>query len=132
VSVRLINPEALADPRGYSHAAVGAGRPVVLAGQVGWDSEGRFESKDDLAAQFAQALDNLLTALRAAGGAPGDLAFLRIFTTDVPQYRARLRELGAIYRDRVGKHFPPMLLAGVTELFEPEALVEIEGLAYVD
>jgi enamine deaminase RidA (YjgF/YER057c/UK114 family) len=99
---------------------------------VGWDREGRFRSESDLAVQFAMALDNLLEALRAAGGAPGDLAHLRIFTTDVPQYRARLRELGALYRERVGKHFPPMVLAGVTELFEPAALVEIEGLAYVD
>ena len=131
MSVEFLNPKNLPKPVGYSHGAIGRGRPVVLAGQIGWNSEGKVTS-DDLVEQFALALDNLLEVLRAANGQPTDIASLRIFTTDVPQYRARLKELGAAYRARIGKHFPAMVLAGVTELFEPGTLVEIEGLAYVE
>jgi len=132
MSVRFVNPEGLPRPVGYAHAAVGSGRPVVLAGQIGCDESGRIEQPDDLVAQFGKALDNLLVALRAAGGEPTDIARLRIFTTDVPAYRAHLKELGAVYRERMGKHFPAMVLAGITELFEPGSQVEIEGIAYVD
>jgi len=130
--VSLVNPESLPRPVGYSHAAVCRGTAIVLAGQVGWDAACRFPDPPDLVGQFAQALDNLLAALRAAGGTPADLAQLRIFVTDVPAYRARLRELGAAYRTRLGRRFPAMVLVGVRELFDPRALIEIEGLAYVD
>lgn len=132
MSVELFNPDGLAPPVGFSHAVVGSGRPVVLAGQIGCDETGRVVAPSDLVAQFARALDNLLAALAAAGGAPTDLALLRIYTTDVAGYRASLRELGAAYRARLGKHFPAMALLGVTELFDEDARVELEGLAYVD
>ncbi|MHC4817810.1 MAG: RidA family protein [Planctomycetota bacterium] len=132
MSVRVVNPDGLAAPVGFSHAAVGQGRPVVLAGQIGCDASGRIEHPDDLVAQFKKALDNLLTALRAAGGAPTDIALLRIYTTQVETYRRSLKELGAAYRERFGKHSPAMCLVGITELFAPGTLVEIEGLAYVD
>ena len=131
MSVKLINPKELAEAKGFSHVAVGKGAPVVLAGQIGWDKSGKIVS-DDLVAQFALAIDNLLVALRAAGGKPEDLALLRIYCTRVDLYRARLKELGAAYRKRFGRHFPAMALLGVTELFTPGSLVEIEGLAYVE
>ncbi len=131
MSVRLVNPATLAAAKGFSHAAVGKGAPVVLAGQIGWDGTGRLVS-DDLVAQFAKSIDNLLEALRAAGGKPEDLALLRIYCTRVDLYRARLVEIGEAYRKRLGRHFPAMCLLGVTELFTPGSLVEIEGLAYVD
>ena len=131
MSVRLINPATLAEAKGFSHVAVGKGAPVVLAGQIGWDKSGKIVS-DDLVAQFALAIDNLLVALRAAGGKPEDLALLRIYCTRVDLYRARLKELGEAYRKRLGRHFPAMCLLGVTELFTPGSLVEIEGLAYVN
>jgi enamine deaminase RidA (YjgF/YER057c/UK114 family) len=132
VSVDLINPASLPKPVGYAHVAVGRGRPVVLAGQIGWDKTGRIESPGDLVKQFAKALDNLLEALKSAGGEATDLAQMRIFTTDVEAYRGNLKELGAEYRKRFGRHFPAMVLVGVQELFEPGSMVEIEGLAYVD
>lgn len=131
MSVRLVNPKTLAEAKGFSHVAVGKGAPVVLAGQIGWDGSGRIVS-DDLVAQFALAIDNLLDALRAAGGKPADLALLRIYCTKVPEYRARLKELGEAYRKRLGRHFPAMCLLGVTELFTPGSHIEIEGLAYVE
>jgi len=132
MSVRLVNPDGLPDPSGYAHAAVGRGRPVLLAGQVGCGPSGRIDVADGLVAQFGKALDNLLVALRAAGGDVEDVAYLRIFTTDVPGYRAHLKELGQAYRARLGRHYPAMALVGVAELFEPGALLEIEGVAYVD
>lgn len=132
MGVRLVNPDDLPAPVGFSHAAVGRGRPVVLAGQIGCDAAGRIEHPDDLVAQFKKTLDNLLAALRAAGGQPTDVALLRIYTTEVDTYRSRLKELGAAYRERFGRHYPAMCLLGVTELFAPGTLVEIEGLAYVE
>jgi len=131
LSVRLLNPETLAEATGFSHVAVGKGTPVVLAGQIGWDRSGRIVS-DDLVAQFGKAVDNLLDALRAAGGKAEDLALLRIYCTRVDLYRARLKELGEAYRKRLHRHYPAMCLLGVTELFVPGSLVEIEGLAYVE
>ena len=131
MSVRLVNPETLAEPVGYAHAVVGNGTPVVLAGQIGCDKSGKIVHGDDLVAQFALALDNLVEALRAAGGRPTDVALLRIYCTHVNTYRAHLKELGAVYRTRFGKHFPAMCLVGVTELYEPGTMVEIEGMAYV-
>jgi enamine deaminase RidA (YjgF/YER057c/UK114 family) len=130
MGVRLLNPETLALAVGYAHVAIGKGTPVVLAGQIGWDRAGRVVSQD-LVAQFGKALDNLLEALRAAGGKPLDLALLRIYCTRVDLYRERLKELGAAYRERLGRHYPAMCLLGVTELYVPGSMVEIEGLAYV-
>ena len=132
MSVELVNPDSLPTPVGYAHAAIGKGRAVVLAGQIGWNKQGKVEAPGDLVKQFGLALDNLLEALRAAGGEATDMAQMRIFTTDVPAYRRHLRELGDEYRKRFGRHYPAMVLAGVTELFEPGTVVEIEGLAYVD
>ena len=131
MGIRLVNPETLVRPVGYSHAAVGQGTCVRLAGQIGSDVSGRVVDRDDLVAQFARALDNLLVALRAAGGEPTDVASLRIYTTRVGEYRARLKEIGAAYRERFGRHFPAMALLGVAELFDDGALVEIEGVAHV-
>ena len=130
MSVRLINPDTLNKPVGYAHAAIGSGDVLELAGQVGWDREEKFA--DGLVAQVAQALDNLVAVLEACGCGAGDLARLRIYTVDVADYRAHLKEIGRAYRERLGKHFPAMTLIGVASLFDPGALVEIEGVAYVD
>ena len=132
MGVRLVNPEGLAPPIGYSHAAIGSGRPIVLAGQIGCDASGKVTAPGDLVEQFKLALDNLLHALRECGGAPTDLAQMRLFVTDVQAYRDNLAALGHAYRDRLGRHYPAMALLGIDELFEPDAMIEIEGLAYVD
>jgi len=132
VGVRFLNPDLLPPPVGFSQAAVCTGRPVLLAGQIGCDRSGAIEAPGDIVAQFAKALDNVLVALRAAGGRPTDLARMRIYTTDVEAYRAHLSELGRAYRERIGKHYPPMCLIGTPQLFEPGTLVEIEAEAYVE
>ncbi len=130
MSVRLINPESLIRPAGYAHGAIGSGGVLELAGQVGWDRDGNLA--DGLVAQVAQAFDNLIAVLDECGCGPKDVARLRIYTVDVDGYRNNLKEIGAVYRERFGKHFPAMTLVGVAALFDEGALVEIEGVAYVD
>ena len=127
----IINPEGLAPPAGFAHAvAAGPGRLVYLGGQAGLDASGTLVG-DDLDAQFDQAASNLVSALAAAGGSPGDLVSLHIYVTDVSAYRAGLQELGAIYRRHFGRHYPAVALFGVGELFDPGALVELVGVAVV-
>jgi len=125
----LYNPPSLARARGYSHAATATGRTIALAGQIGWDATGKLAS--GFAAQFAQALDNLIVALNAAGGDALDLLSLRIYVVDKKQYLACTKEIGAAYRAQLGTHYPAMALVQVADLLEDGALVEIEGLAVV-
>jgi enamine deaminase RidA (YjgF/YER057c/UK114 family) len=128
MGVTLINPPELARPAGYSHGALGQGRVLALAGQIGWDAEARLVS-DEFAPQFEQALANLVATLRAAGGRPEDLVSLRIYVTDKRRYLAARGEIGTAYRRHLGRHFPAMALLQVADLLEDGALVEIEGLA---
>ena len=126
----VINPPQLAIPRGYSHAARARGATVALAGQIGWDKDGKLVSTEFLP-QFAQALQNLMTALAAAGGSADDLISLRIYATDKKQYIAAAKQIGEAYRTKVGRHYPAMALVQVADLLEEGALVEIEGLAVI-
>ena len=127
---RLINPDTLPPPRGYSHAVVAAtGTVVALAGQTGNRADGTIE--DDLVRQFDQAARNVAEALRAADGRPEHLVQLLIFVTDVAEYRDHREEVGEAYRRHLGRHFPAMALVGVSELVDPRARVEIVGLAVV-
>ncbi|MEJ7731692.1 MAG: RidA family protein [Polyangiaceae bacterium] len=115
-------------PRGYTNGVVTTGRTLWIAGQVGWDARGEFQS-DDLGEQFAQALDNVLAVVRAAGGAPEHVARMTVYVTDIPAYRAATAAIGKAWRGRLGRHFPAMALLGVTALVEPRAKVEIEAVA---
>ena len=124
----FIQPPGWPAPKGYANGALVRGPTLYVAGQVGWTPEGVFET-DDLAAQFAQALDNVLAVVRAAGGAPEHVARMTIYVTDLDAYRQSTRAIGAAWRARFGKHFPAMALVGVAGLVEPRAKVEIETIA---
>lgn len=125
------NPEDLAPAVGFSHVALaGPGRLVFLAGQAAHQADGTLAGKT-LVDQFAAAARNLLTALEAAGGGAEDLLWLQIFTTDVGAYQASLKPIGAAWREAFGRYYPPMGLFGVTGLFDPEALVELMGIAVI-
>lgn len=127
----VINPEELAPAVGYSHAVSAApGRTVYLAGQVSFDDEARVVG-ETWTEQFDVALGNLVTALTAAGGKPGHIVWMQIFTSDVAAYRGARGELGPIYRRHMGRHFPAMGLYGVTELADVGALVEVTAIAVV-
>ncbi len=117
---RIVNPPELGPARGFSHA-VRAGNTVYLAGQIG--------KGDTLPEQFDGAIANLLTALSAAGGEPGDLVSLQVFVTEVAVYRESLLALGRVWRKHFGRHYPAMGLFGVTELVDPDAIVELMGVA---
>jgi enamine deaminase RidA (YjgF/YER057c/UK114 family) len=106
----------------------GRGDLLFVAGQIGWDREGRMVS-DDLVVQFAQALDNVLDVVWAAGGGPESVARLVVYVTDKADYRRRQGPIGEAYRKRMGKHFPAMALLEVKSLLEDDAKVEIEATA---
>ncbi|MGH3150332.1 MAG: RidA family protein [Streptosporangiaceae bacterium] len=126
-----INPAELGRPSGFSHAvATNAGRMVFLAGQTGLDPDGKIVP-GGVAAQFEQALANLLAALATAGGQPADLATVTIYSTDLADYRAHARQIGAVWRRLAGADYPAMAAVGVTRLWDTEAVVEIQGIAAV-
>jgi enamine deaminase RidA (YjgF/YER057c/UK114 family) len=131
MDVERINPSELARPSGFSHAvSVTASRMVFLAGQVGMDRDGKVVS-GGVVAQFEQALANLLTALAAAGGQPSDLVSLTIYIVDLADYQAHGKQIGAVWRQLVGTEYPATAGVGVTRLWDPEALVELQGIAAV-
>ena len=130
-----INPAELARPSGFSHAVsvaggAAAGRMVFLAGQTGVDRDGNV-ADGGVVPQFERAMTNLLTALGAAGGLPSDLVSLTIYLTDMPDYQAHARDIGAVWRRLAGTEYPAMAAVGVTRLWLPELLVEIQGIAIV-
>lgn len=129
--MKILNPEALGEPRGYSNGVLMEGGSLLfIAGQVGWDGDQRIVS-DDFAAQFAQALENVLTVVRQAGGEPENIARLTIYVTDKEEYLSHLRDVGSAYRQLMGKHFPAMTLVEVSGLLEHLAKVEIEATAVI-
>jgi enamine deaminase RidA (YjgF/YER057c/UK114 family) len=127
--MEILNPETLAPPRGYSNGMVlGPGRIVFVAGQIGWDREGKLVS-NEMTAQFGQALKNVVDVVRAGGGEAKDIGRLTIYVTDKQRYIAQAKAIGAEYRAVMGKHFPAMALVQVADLLEEGALVEIEATA---
>ncbi|MFF5128861.1 RidA family protein [Streptomyces syringium] len=124
-----VNPAGLSPPSGFSHAVTATGgRLVFLAGQTALDGAGKVIGQG-LPEQFERALANLLAALRAAGGEPRHLARVTVYATDVGDYRAHARELGAIWRRLAGRDYPAMAVIGTTRLWDEEALVELDGVA---
>ncbi|MFD9750663.1 RidA family protein [[Kitasatospora] papulosa] len=130
--ITRINPTELSPPHGFSHAVTATGgRLVFLAGQTALDGDGKVVGAT-LPEQFETALGNLLTALRAAGGAPTSLARVTVYTTDVAGYRAHARELGEVWRRLAGREYPAMAVVGAVRLWDEQAMVEIDGIAVLD
>jgi enamine deaminase RidA (YjgF/YER057c/UK114 family) len=128
----LVNPPGLAPPVGFSHAvAAGPGRTVYLGGQAALHPDGTVDPDSTLVEQFDLALANLAATLAAAGAAPEHLVTVTVFATDAEQYRKDLKELGAVWRRHVGKHYPAMAFFEVKGLFDPAAQVELTGVAMV-
>lgn len=126
--IKIIQPEHFARPRGYSNGVVTRGPLLHVGGQVGWEPDGSF-AHQEVCGQFGKALQNVIDVVRAAGGEPQDIVRMTIYVTDLVAYRSSLRELGAIWRERMGRHYPAMALVGVAGLVEPRAKVEIEAVA---
>lgn len=130
--VEIVNPAGLAPPVGFSHGVVSrGGRIVWLAGQNGTDADGRIVAPGDLVGQVDAALANVIAVVHAAGGTARDIVKLHFYVADVAAYRAARPALGAVWRRHFGRHFPAMMLLGVTGFFDADALVEIDGYAVV-
>jgi len=128
VSLRIVQPAGWASPKGYSNGVEAQGRLLFIAGQIGWDPVTCKVAKG-FAAQFDQALRNVMDVLRAAGGEPGHLARVTLYVSNKRQYVAALKQVGASWRQHVGRHYPAMTLVEVKSLLEPGARVEIEATA---
>ncbi|SDY55959.1 RidA family protein [Herbiconiux ginsengi] len=129
MSRRIVNPPELATPIGFAHGVV-AGATVYLGGQTAMDASGAIVP-GGIVEQFERAFTNLLTTLRAAGGAPDDLVDVTIYLTDVEDYQRHGKAIGAKWRELAGTDYPAMAGIGVTRLWQPEALIEIQGVAHI-
>ena len=131
MTLERVNPPALARPSGFSHAVIAdGGRVVFLAGQVALGPDAAIVG-DTVTEQFERALANLLEALRAAGGGPEHLASLTVYAVDLGDYRAHGQQIGEAWRRLAGRQYPAMAAIGVSRLWEPAALVEIQGHAVI-
>src|SRR5262245_61575750 len=133
MSLEPVEPEGWETPSGYANGIVAppGARLVFVAGQIAWDADQVLVGKDDFAAQFRQALANVLAVIDAAGGEPAHLASLTVFVTNKRAYQASTQALGTIWRELVGRHYPAMALVQVAELLEKDALVEIQAIAAI-
>lgn len=126
----LLQPEGWATPKGYANGVAARGTMVFTGGQIGWNAQQQFES-DDFIAQTKQTLLNVRAVLEAGGAGPEHLVRLTWYVTDRNEYNSRLKELGAVYREVLGKNFPAMACLQVAGLMEERAKVEIEATAVV-
>ena len=129
--MQILQPPGWARPRGYSNGiAVKGGKTVYIAGQVGWTGEGTFAEKT-FGGQFRQALANVLAVIGEAGGRPEHIVRMTWYVLDRNEYMGALKEVGAAWRELIGKHYPAMTVVEVTGLVEPEARLEIEATAVI-
>ena len=126
----FLHPPGWTAPKGYSNGVSTRGRQIYLAGQIGWNESQQLVSTR-FSVQLRQALQNIVVLLAQGGGRPEHLVRLTWFVTNLDEYRAEQKELGAAYRDVIGRHYPPMSVVQVVALVEPGAKVEIEATAVV-
>ncbi|HEY8025263.1 MAG TPA: RidA family protein [Burkholderiaceae bacterium] len=126
----FLQPPGWARPRGYSNGISARGRQVFVSGMIGWDAQGEFHT-DDFAGQVRQALQNVVAVLAEAGALPEHIVRMTWYVVDKKEYLAAAKEVGAAYREVLGKHFPTMTAVQVTALVEDRARVEIEVTAVV-
>jgi enamine deaminase RidA (YjgF/YER057c/UK114 family) len=131
MSGRAVEPKGWARPRGYSNGMVGHGELLAVAGQIGWDAQGKIVD-GGFVPQFERALANVMEVVRAAGGEADDVISLTIYVVDRVEYASALREVGEAYRRVLGKHYPAMALVQVAALLEPSARLEIQALAAIE
>lgn len=127
---RTLTPPGFRRGRGYSHGIEASGRMVFVAGMVGWDAQERFSSRD-FVEQFRRALDNTKAVLETGGAGPEHVVRMTWFIVDKKEYLDRIAEVGAAYRDVMGKNFPAMAVVVVQALIEDDARVEIETTAVI-
>ncbi len=128
-----VNPPALVKAHGYSHGfEVQGGKTLYMAGQVATDRDGNVVGTGDLVAQFRQVCENLKALVTARAGQMTDIVKLNIYVLSKDDYKAKVKEIGGVYREYFGKHFPAMTLAEVKGLYDDDCAIEIEGIAVID
>jgi enamine deaminase RidA (YjgF/YER057c/UK114 family) len=126
----ILQPAGWARPRGYSNGVAASGRTVSVSGMIGWDAQCQFQSLD-FAGQTRQALHNIVEVLAEAGARPEHIVRMTWYVLDKHEYLAAAKEIGAAYRDLIGRHYPAMTAVQVAALIEDQARVEIEVTAIV-
>lgn len=127
----VLQPPGWAPAKGYSNGILTSGQQIYLAGQIGWNAQCEFES-DSMVEQIRQALSNVVEILRLADGKPADIVRMTWYVTDKREYLKYSKEIGTVYREIMGNHYPAMSLIPVSELLEDKAKVEIEATAVLD
>ena len=128
--MQILQPPGWARPKGFSNGISCQGRLVFIGGQIGWSGQGEWIDRS-FAGQFRQALQNILDILAQAGGKPEHLVRLTWYVLDKKEYLASLQELGAAYRELMGRHYPTMAVVQVSGLVEDDARLEIEATAAI-
>ena len=126
----VLCPEGWAAPKGYANGISARGQQIFVGGQIGWNAAQQFES-DDFIDQTRLALSNVLAVLHTGGASPAHMVRMTWYITDRQMYQSRLKELGQVYRDVMGRHYPAMTCGVVSGLVEERALVEIEVTAVI-
>lgn len=128
--MQILNPAEWDKPKGYANGIAVEGRQIFVAGQIGWNAQAQFDS-DDLVDQTRQALRNIVRVLAEAGARPEHIVRLTWYVVDKHDYMARNADLGKVYREILGRHYPAMTLVQVASLLEDRAKVEIEATAVI-
>ena len=128
--ITKIQPPGWAEPKGYANGVLARGAMIFVGGQIGWNARQQFET-DDFVAQTRQALQNIVAVLKAGGAGPEHMARMTWYIVDRVEYNARLKEIGLVYRDVMGRNFPAMTCVQVAGLVEERAKIEIEVTALV-
>jgi enamine deaminase RidA (YjgF/YER057c/UK114 family) len=128
--MKILQPPNWVRPRGYSNGVSATGRAVFVSGMVGWNAQEEFVAKD-FAGQVRQALQNIVEVLRVAVARPEHIARMTWYVLDKKEYLAAAKDIGAAYREIIGRHYPAMTVVEVSGLLEPDARLEIEVTAVV-
>jgi enamine deaminase RidA (YjgF/YER057c/UK114 family) len=127
---KVLQPEGWVKPAGYSNGVAAKGRLVFVAGQIGWNPRGEFET-DDFVGQFRQCLKNIVAVLAEAGAEPAHITSMTWYFIDKQDYLTNLKAIGAAYREVIGRHYPAMTAMQVAALIEDRAKIEIQAMAVV-
>ncbi|HLX79774.1 MAG TPA: RidA family protein [Burkholderiales bacterium] len=128
--MKILQPPGWAKPRGFSNGIAASGKQVFVAGQIGWTGENKWEAKD-FAGQFRQTLKNTLAVLAEAGAGPEHIVRMTWYIIDKKEYLGAIGEVGAAYRELIGRHYPAMAVVQVGALMEDAAKIEIETTAVI-
>ena len=128
--MKFLQPDDWAPAKGYANGVMAEGKTIFLGGQIGWNAKQEFASEEFID-QFRQTLENIKTLLKEAGAGPEHLVRLTWFITDRDAYLGSQKEMGAVYREVIGRHYPPMSVVQVVRLVEGQAKIEIEATAVI-